>query len=70
MNIVYSEEYNTNVLTNFNKCFLNNNKSNKHWNNITSNIIKYLDNLINKTNNFGSCSIVFMKQNLVKMKYH
>lgn len=74
LNIVYSSEYNTNVLTNFQKCFLNDDNitPNSHWINITTLILKYVDNLLNKTNKnktntFGSCSIVFMRQKLVKL---
>ena len=68
MDIKYSKKYNTRILTNFNKCFKNSdNTSNIHWNNISSQILKYLDNLINKTKNFGSCSIIFMRQTLAKI---
>ena len=68
MDIKYSKKYNTRILTNFNKCFLNsNNTSNIHWNNISSQILKYLDNLLNITEKFGSCSIIFMRQALAKI---
>ena len=70
LNIIYSSEYNTNLLTNFQKCFLNDDDNitpNSHWINITSLILKYVDNLLNNTSYFGSCSIVFMRQKLVKL---